>query len=172
MAGPRLVGLGCAKIDRGLRKPRLRASDPLIISAAIMASRTPEDAIVQARRPLSPHLQIYRWYASMMMSILHRATGIALSVALLLLVWWLVALASGPAAFERVHSLAGSWFGLLVMFGVTVAWAYHLLNGIRHLAWDAGYGFHPTQFRRSGMVVAVGTGVLTVLVWIAFLIAR
>ncbi len=137
-----------------------------------MASRTPEDAIVQAKRPISPHLQIYRWYASMMMSILHRATGIALSVALLLLVWWLVALASGPAAFDRVHSLAGSWFGLLVMFGITVAWAYHLLNGIRHLTWDAGYGFHPVQFRRTGMMVAAGTGILTIVIWIAFLIAR
>jgi succinate dehydrogenase / fumarate reductase cytochrome b subunit len=126
---------------------------------------------VQAKRPISPHLQIYRWYASMMMSILNRVTGLALSFGLLLLAWWLVALASGPDAFDTVHSLAGSWFGLLVMFGFTVVWAYHLLNGVRHLAWDAGYGFHPKEFRRTGIVVAVGTGVLTIVVWLAVLIA-
>jgi succinate dehydrogenase / fumarate reductase cytochrome b subunit len=105
------------------------------------------------------------------MSIMNRATGIALSFGLLLLVWWLVALASGPEAFATVHALAGSWFGLLVMFGFTVVWAYHLLSGIRHLAWDAGYGFDKHVTKKVGIAVLAGTGVLTVLVWIAVLIA-
>jgi succinate dehydrogenase / fumarate reductase cytochrome b subunit len=150
----------------------LRAIHLLTISAATMASRTPEDAIVQAKRPLSPHLQIYRWPLSMMMSIMHRATGIALSVGLLLMVWWLVALASGPDAFDQVHSLAGSWFGLLVLFGLTIVWAFHLMSGIRHMIWDTGRGMGIHQLRPGAMLVLGGTAALTILVWIAVLIAR
>ncbi|WP_322100037.1 succinate dehydrogenase, cytochrome b556 subunit [Geminicoccus roseus] len=126
---------------------------------------------MQANRPLSPHLQIYRWYLSMVMSIMNRVTGIALSVGLVLLAWWLVALASGPEAFDTVHSLAGSWFGLLVLFGFSAAWAYHLLSGIRHLAWDAGYGFDKHVTHKVGIVVLGGTAALTILVWVAVLIA-
>jgi succinate dehydrogenase / fumarate reductase, cytochrome b subunit len=130
-----------------------------------------EEAILQAGRPISPHLQIYRWYLSMMMSIMNRATGIALSVGLVLLAVWLISLASGPHSFATVRSITGSWFGMLVLFLLTIAWAYHLLNGVRHLAWDAGYGFHPKEFRRTGIAVLVGTAVITVVVWIAVLIA-
>ena len=126
---------------------------------------------MQAGRPISPHLQIYRWYLSMVMSIMNRATGIALSVGLVQLAVWLISLASGPHSFATMRSITGSWFGMLVLFLLTIAWAYHLLNGVRHLAWDAGYGFHPKEFRRTGIAVLVGTAVITVVVWIAVLIA-
>jgi succinate dehydrogenase / fumarate reductase cytochrome b subunit len=126
-----------------------------------------EDAILQAGRPISPHLQIYRWYLSMVMSIMNRVTGLALSFAVVGLAIWLVCLASGPRAFGTIQSVLGSWFGMLVLFGFTIAWAFHLLSGIRHLAWDAGYGFHPKEFRRTGIVVLAGTAAITVLVWLA-----
>ncbi|HEX2526028.1 MAG TPA: succinate dehydrogenase, cytochrome b556 subunit [Geminicoccus sp.] len=125
---------------------------------------------MQPSRPISPHLQIYRWYASMIMSIMNRATGLALTVAVIGLAVWLLCLASGPRAFAAVQSFLGSWFGILVLFGFTIVWAYHMLNGIRHLAWDAGYGFHPKEFRRTGIAVLIGTAATTVLVWLAVLI--
>lgn len=106
----------------------------------------------------------------MIMSVLNRATGIALSVAVVGLAVWLVCLASGPRAFGTVQSILGSWFGILVLFGFTIVWAYHMLNGIRHLAWDAGYGFHPKEFRRTGLAVLTGTAAVTVVVWLAVLI--
>jgi succinate dehydrogenase / fumarate reductase cytochrome b subunit len=86
-----------------------------------------------AERPLSPHLQIYRWQLTSVLSILHRAAGIALSVGAVLLVWWLVAAASGPAAYSRAAGFFGSWIGLVLLFGWTAALFYHLCNGIRHL---------------------------------------
>lgn len=129
-----------------------------------------EDAIVQAGRPLSPHLQIYRWYLTMALSILHRATGIALSLGLLLLTWWLVALAAGPETFGTIRAVMDNWFGGLVLFGFTAALAYHLCNGIRHLFWDAGYGFDPAVAKQTGIVVLAAAAILTVLVWIAVLI--
>ncbi len=92
-----------------------------------------------ADRPLSPHLQIYRWQLTSVLSILHRATGVVLSAGALLLVWWLVAAASGPDAFEGVQDFLGSWFGLLLLFGWSLSLFYHLCNGIRHLVWDTGH---------------------------------
>src|SRR5690349_21395034 len=87
------------------------------------------------RRPLSPHLQVYdMMQLTSALSISSRITGVAWSVGVLLLVWWLVAAATGPAAFERVQWFLGSWFGLLVLFGMTGAAWFHTLNGIRHLA--------------------------------------
>ena len=92
-------------------------------------------------RPLSPHLQVYRWQWTMALSILHRATGLALTVGALLMVFWLLALATGPDSFAGLQAFLGSWFGRLLLFGWTWALAYHFLNGIRHLVWDAGKGF-------------------------------
>lgn len=106
----------------------------------------------------------------MALSILHRATGIALSVGLLLLTWWLVALAGGPDSYATIHWLKGGFLGGLVLFGLTVAVWYHLLNGIRHLAWDAGYGFDPKVAHQTAIVVLAGTGILTILTWIAVFI--
>ncbi len=92
-----------------------------------------------ADRPLSPHLQIYRWQLTSVLSILHRATGVALSAGTILLVWWLVAAASGPEAYEGVQEFLGSWLGLLLLFGWSLSLFYHLCNGIRHLVWDTGH---------------------------------
>lgn len=116
-------------------------------------------------RPLSPHLQIYRWQITMLMSIAHRITGIALAVGTLLLVWWLVALAAGPAAFAQAQGFIGSWFGLLLLFGWSVALFYHLCNGIRHLVWDAGRGFEISSMYASGYAVLAATAALTVIAW-------
>lgn len=117
-------------------------------------------------RPLSPHLGIYRWYFTMALSIAHRVTGVALASGLVLLTWWLVALASGPDAFATIHWFIDSWFGALVLFGYTLVVFYHMGNGVRHLVWDVGYGFDVEVARRSGMAVLAFAGVMTLLVWI------
>jgi succinate dehydrogenase / fumarate reductase cytochrome b subunit len=117
-------------------------------------------------RPLSPHLQVYRWQITMAMSIAHRITGIMLAGGTLLLVWWLVALAMGPDAYARVQGVVGSPLGILVMFGWTAALFYHLLNGIRHLFWDAGYGFEIATVYRSGYAVLALTVLLTLAAWL------
>lgn len=118
-------------------------------------------------RPLSPHLQIYSWQWTMLLSITHRATGIALSAGTLLLVWWLLALATGPEAFATAQGFVGSWFGLLLLIGWTWSLFYHLCNGIRHLVWDTGAGFDLSTARASGYAVVVASVVLTVIAWIA-----
>ena len=134
------------------------ARDPL------MMGRDTEGRLV--RRPLSPHLDVYRWQITMTLSILHRATGIALSFGTLLLVWWLVAAATSPAAYGRVQSFIGSPIGWVLLFGWTLALFYHLFAGIRHLVWDAGYGFEKHEYHLSGQAVVVATVVCTVLAWI------
>ncbi len=117
-------------------------------------------------RPLSPHLQVYRWQWTMAYSILHRATGIALAVGTLLLVWWLVALATGPDTFATVQAVIGSLIGRLFLFGWTFALFYHLVNGLRHLVWDTGHGLELETAARSGHAVPVVAGALTLLTWI------
>lgn len=122
-------------------------------------------------RPLSPHLQIYRWYLTMALSIAHRASGVALSAGLLFLTWWLVALADGEQSFARVEWWKDSFLGVLFLFGMTLALTYHLGNGIRHLIWDMGYGFEPEVAKMSGMAVLAFTGAATILIWLVILIA-
>ena len=130
----------------------------------LMVARTTEGKLV--RRPLSPHLQVYRPQITSVLSIMHRFTGIALSIGTLLLVAWLVAAAKSPAAYAAVSGFIGSWVGLVLLFGWTGALFFHLLNGLRHLAWDAGYGFELPQVHRTGWAVVIGSAALTVLVWI------
>lgn len=120
-----------------------------------------------ANRPLSPHLQIYRWQNSMTLSILHRATGIALTVGTLLLVYWLAAAAAGPQAFDTAQTLLGSFLGRLCLIGWSFALFYHLANGIRHLAWDTGWGFELPVMATTGWIVVIAAGILTLLAWIA-----
>ena len=122
-------------------------------------------------RPLSPHLQVYRWQIQMVTSILHRATGVFLAGGTLLFVAGLLALASGPESWACVSDFAGSWIGLLLMLGWTWSLSYHLLNGIRHLLQDAGMGYAITQFVRNGWLTVVGSLVITVLLW-AWLLTR
>lgn len=104
-------------------------------------------------RPLSPHLQIYRWPVTMATSIAHRVTGAGLAAGTLLVAWWLIATASGADDYDTFSMVARSPLGLLILFGFLLALAYHLLNGIRHLFWDAGYGFGLKTAERSGLLV-------------------
>jgi succinate dehydrogenase / fumarate reductase cytochrome b subunit len=127
--------------------------------------------MARSERPLSPHLQVYRWYFTMALSIGHRVTGIGLALGLVLLTWWLLALASGPEAFATVQAAMHSWLGVLVLFVYTFVLFYHLANGVRHLAWDAGYGFELPVAINSGIAVLGVAGALTVLVWLAIAIA-
>ena len=117
-------------------------------------------------RPLSPHLQVYRPQLTTFMSIMHRFTGIGLAVGLLYLVCWLTAAASGLAAFDKLQSFNGSFIGKLLLFGWSIAFFYHLLNGIRHLSWDAGWGFELPTAYKSGYAVLIGTAVLTLAAWV------
>jgi succinate dehydrogenase / fumarate reductase cytochrome b subunit len=104
-------------------------------------------------RPLSPHIQVYRPQITSVLSIVHRITGVALTAGTLLLTWWLVAAAYGPDAFTNAQAFVGSWFGQLLLWAFTFALFYHLGNGIRHLAWDFGWGFELSQVRASGMAM-------------------
>ncbi len=117
-------------------------------------------------RPLSPHLQVYRPQLTSVLSILHRLTGIALAAGLLLLVCWLLAVASGPAFYDAVQAFNAHWFGRTLLFGWSFALFFHLCNGIRHMVWDAGYGYELTTVYRSGWLVVAAALVLTVLAWI------
>ncbi len=118
-------------------------------------------------RPLSPHLQVYRPQLTMVLSITHRMTGVALAAGMLLLVYWLVAVASGEAAYDTAQGLIGSILGRLLLFGWSVALFYHLCNGIRHMLWDAGYLLELPALYRSGWVMLAATILLTLVSWIA-----
>jgi succinate dehydrogenase cytochrome b subunit len=118
-----------------------------------------------ASRPISPHLQIYRPQITSVLSISHRFTGLALSLGTLLLVWWLVALASGPQAFAQAQGFVGSWLGRLLLLGWTFSLFFHLANGIRHLCWDAGYGFDIKTTTISGWAVVAASVALTAVAW-------
>ena len=121
--------------------------------------------MTQRERPLSPHLQVYRWQITMTMSILHRATGIALVVGAFALAWWLLAVAAGGDAYASAAACLASPLGKIVLFGFSLSLVYHLLNGIRHLLWDSGWGFEIPEVYRSGYTVFGLTVVLTALIW-------
>ena len=109
---------------------------------------------------------MYRPQITTVLSIFHRITGIWLSVGTLLLVWWLVAAATGPDAYARVQGFLGSAIGWLLLFSWTLALFYHLFAGLRHLAWDAGVGFEKREYHLSGMAVVIAALACTVLVWV------
>jgi succinate dehydrogenase / fumarate reductase cytochrome b subunit len=137
---------------------------------ATMVGRRTDGSTV--RRPLSPHLQVYdMMQLTSAMSIAGRITGVVWSAGLALLVWWLVATAAGPKAYDTVTWFLTSWLGLLGLFGLTAAAWYHTLNGVRHLAWDAGYGYDLPATYKSGRMVLIGTAVTTVLTWLVAIIA-
>tara|TARA_B100000989_G_scaffold149709_1_gene111629 strand:- start:582 stop:992 length:411 start_codon:yes stop_codon:yes gene_type:complete len=117
-------------------------------------------------RPLSPHLQIYKWQLTSIMSIGHRASGIALSLGSFLIVIWLVTLATGPEYFSHVNKVISHWFGQLVLFGFSVVLFYHMLNGVRHLSWDLGYGFDLTTVYKTGYSVLITAIILTTITWL------
>ncbi len=117
-------------------------------------------------RPLSPHLQIYRWPVTMGTSILHRITGVGLAFGTLLLAWWLVAASLGPEAYAVFERAAFGWFGRLILFGFSLALIFHAFNGVRHLFWDAGFGFKVASANMSGIVVYALTLVATLVIWV------
>jgi len=117
-------------------------------------------------RPLSPDIQIYRPQLTSVLSISHRLTGIALSVGAPLLVYWLIAAAAGPWAYDALHGFLGSWPGLALLFCWTYALFFHLCNGIRHLFWDAGYGFDLQTIYASGWAVVAASMALTLAAWV------
>ena len=122
-------------------------------------------ATIKHERPLSPHLQVYRWQITMTMSILHRATGAVLAVGAFAVMAWLLAIASGPEAYAQFTSLAASPVGKVALMGFAFCLIYHLLNGIRHLLWDIGYGYEIPKLYATGWTVTALTALLTALVW-------
>lgn len=116
-------------------------------------------------RPLSPHLQIYSPLINMVMSIIHRITGMALYFGTLLLAWWLIAAATGPEAFAFVSTVLASPIGLLVLFGYTWAFMHHLLGGIRHFIWDTGVGFSLPAVNALCWLTLLGSIALTCAIW-------
>ncbi|MEE8394132.1 MAG: succinate dehydrogenase, cytochrome b556 subunit [Rhodospirillales bacterium] len=126
---------------------------------------SPENRPSPDKRPLSPHLNIYKFRLHMFISITHRITGVGVATGLLALVYWLAAAAYGPESFARVQYVYQSWFGYLCLLGWTVCLFYHLCNGIRHLFWDIGWGFEKNQYMNSGLAVLAATFVLTAASW-------
>lgn len=116
-------------------------------------------------RPTSPHLSIYRWQIGNSLSILHRLTGVALASGLLALCYWLVSLAGGEQSYAGAAKVFASPLGLSGLAAWTFAFLYHLLNGVRHLLWDAGYGFERTQRHASGWFVVLGSIAATLCIW-------
>ena len=123
-------------------------------------------------RPLSPHLTVYRWPATMLMSILHRVTGSALYVGTLLVAWWLIAAATSERQFELANAVFGSWIGRLVLFGYTWALMHHMLGGIRHFIWDTGAGLEKHTASKIAWATLAGSVALTLLIWVAGYMAR
>jgi succinate dehydrogenase / fumarate reductase cytochrome b subunit len=125
----------------------------------------------RAERPLSPHLQIYRMTITMAMSIVHRMTGSALYVGMVLFAWWLFA-AANPRHFDTINGFLGSWFGRLILFGFTWALLHHLLGGVRHLIWDTGRGLEPGEREFLAWATLLGSVMLTIVVWLLAMMVR
>ena len=127
-------------------------------------------------RPVSPNIQlgggIWRWHITMAASIFHRASGMALYLGALLAMAWALSLAAGPDAYGAFSELAGGLIGRIVLIGLTLAVFYHLSNGVRHLVWDAGYGFDLATTYRTGQLVIVATVALTIIAWIGAFFVR
>jgi succinate dehydrogenase / fumarate reductase cytochrome b subunit len=129
-------------------------------------------ADTKANRPLSPHIWIYRWPLTMVMSIVHRITGAGLYVGTALLAWWLLAAATSERAFAIANGFLGSWFGLIVLVGFTWALIHHMLGGLRHFIWDFGYGMGKPARDNLALANIVASVVLTIVVWAVGLAVR
>lgn len=123
-------------------------------------------ADIRSKRPISPHLTVFKLIPTMVMSIVHRITGSALYFGMLLFAWWVMAAAAGPAYFDWVNAIYGSWFGRLVLFGFTWALLHHMLGGLRHFVWDTGRGMDKASTTTMAWATLAGSIVLTLLVWI------
>ena len=120
-------------------------------------------------RPLSPHLQVYKFIPTMAMSIIHRITGGAMYFGTILVAWWLIAAASGKETFDWVNSIYGSWIGLIILFGYTWALVHHMLGGLRHFMWDLGYGFDKHFTTKLAKALPVASVLLTIVIWLIVL---
>ena len=120
---------------------------------------------MKKERPLSPHLQIYKPQITSVLSIMHRITGVALTVGMFLIVFWVTTLSLGESFYEFYMACIKSWFGNLILIGFTFALFYHLSNGIRHLFWDFGYGYELNIVFISGVIVLISAFILTSLIW-------
>jgi len=118
------------------------------------------------RRPLSPHLQIYKIQLTSLLSILHRGTGMVLYGGAIGCTWWFLALAQGPGAYQTMQSYIMHPLGLLLLLGLSFSFFYHLCNGIRHLLWDAGWGYELSEVYKTGWIVVISSFVLTGITWI------
>ena len=118
------------------------------------------------KNPLSPHLQIYRWHISSLLSITHRISGVINLLALILIFFWLLVLSFGESNYESFLLIINSFFGKFILIGFTWSMCFHILSGIRHLAWDLGYGFEIKTANISGIIVIVLSLMLTVIFWL------
>ena len=119
-----------------------------------------------SKNPLSPHLQIYRWHISSLLSITHRISGIVNLLALILIFFWLKSLSLGENNYESILLIINSFFGKFILIGFTWSMIFHLLSGVRHLAWDLGYGFEIKTANISGIIVIISSLVLTIIFWL------
>ena len=118
------------------------------------------------KNPLSPHLQIYRWHISSLLSITHRISGVVNLLALILIFFWLLFLSFGENNYELFLLSINSFFGKFILIGFTWSMSFHILSGIRHLAWDLGYGFEIKTANISGVIVIISSLVLTIIFWL------
>ena len=118
------------------------------------------------QNPISPHLQIYRWHVSSLLSITHRIVGVINLLALILIFYWLVVLSFGESNYESFLLIVNSFFGKFILIGFTWSMSFHILSGIRHLAWDLGYGFEIKTANISGIIVIICSLVLTIIFWL------
>ena len=119
-----------------------------------------------SKNPLSPHLQIYRWHISSLLSITHRISGIVNLLALILIFFWLIALSLGENNYESFLLIINSFFGKFILIGFTWSMIFHLLSGARHLVWDLGYGFEIKTANISGIIVIIFSLALTIIFWL------
>ena len=119
-----------------------------------------------SKNPLSPHLQIYRWHISSLLSITHRISGIINLLGLILIFFWLLVLSFGESNYELFLLIINSFFGKFILIGFTWSMSFHLLGGIRHLAWDLGYGFEIKTANISGIIVIISSLALTIIFWL------
>ncbi len=127
---------------------------------------------MEKTRPLSPHLSIYRWQISMILSILHRITGVGLGIGTLMISYWFISIASGPKSYSTAQWFFDSIFGKILIFGFTLSLVFHLLNGIRHLFWDIGLGFEISTSKKSGWTVVMLTFIFTLIIWLSAYIIK
>ena len=119
-----------------------------------------------SKNPLSPHLQIYRWQISSLLSIIHRISGVINQLALILIFFWLLVLSFGESNYELFLLTINSFFGKFILIGFTWSMCFHILSGIRHLDWDLGYGFEIKTANISGIIVVISSLALTIIFWL------